>query len=103
MNEFERSVRQKLKAMGKENKLYLKEKYEYEIFQRHGIQDEEINLFFDMKKVTRITPNIAFDERIDAEINVSKTRKIKVIFQFDPIMKGQKQIGKVGIITAFSI
>ena len=103
MNEFERSVRQKLKAMGVENKLYLKEKYEYEIFQRHGIEDEEINLLFDMKKITRITQNIAFDERIDAEIDVSKTRKIKVILQFDPIMKGQKQIGKVGIITAFSI
>lgn len=101
MNEFEREVRQKLKMYGQENKIYLKERYEHEIFHKHNIQDEEIRLLFNMKKVTKINKNIAFEERINAEIDISKTKKIKVIFQFDPIVKGEKQIGKVGIITAF--
>lgn len=101
MNEFERQVRQKLKAYGQENKIYLKERYEHEIFHKHNIQDEEINLLFDMKKVTKINKSIAFEERINAEIDISKTKKLKIIFQFDPLIKGQKLIGKVGIITAF--
>ena len=101
MNEFEREVRQKLKAYGQENKVYLKERYEHEIFHKHNIQDEEINLLFDLKKVSKISRNIAFEERINAEIDISKTKRIRVIFQFDPILKGEKQIGKVGIITAF--
>ena len=101
MNEFEIEVRQKLKAYGQENKIYLKERYEHEIFHKHNIQDEEINLLFDMKKVAKISKNIAFEERINAEIDISKTKKIKIIFQFDPMVKGEKQIGKVGIITAF--
>lgn len=103
MNEFEREVRQKLKMYGQENKIYLKERYEHEIFHKHNIQDEEINLLFDLKKVMKISPHTSFDDRIQAEIDVTKIKKIKVIFQFDPIVKGQKLIGKVGIITAFSI
>lgn len=103
MNEFERRIRQQLKRSGIESKVYLKERYEYEILHKHNPTDEEINLLFDMKKIMRITPNIAFDERIDAEIDVSKLKKIKVIFQFDPTIKGEKKIGKVGIITAFPI
>lgn len=101
MNEFEREVRQKLKMYGQDNKIYLKERYEHEIFHKHNIQDEEISLLFDMKKVSKISKNIAFEERINAEIDISKTKKIKVIFQFEPMIKGEKQIGKVGIITAF--
>ena len=103
MNEFERQVRQRLKSIGMENKIYLKENPQYEIFQKHNLTDEEINLLFDMKKISRITANIAFDERINAEIDISKTKKIKIIFQFDPIIKGEKKVGKVGIITAFVI
>lgn len=75
MNEFERQVRQKLRAYGQENKIYLKERYEHEIFHKHNIQDEEINLLFDMKKVTKISKSIAFEERINAEIDISNIPK----------------------------
>lgn len=103
INEFERTVRQQLKSVNPQDKLYLKERYEYEIFHRHGVSDDEIKMLFDMKKITRITPNFAFNERIDAEIDVSKMKRIKIVFQFDPWLKGKKQEGRVGIITAFQI
>lgn len=103
MNEFERSVRKKLKEFGPANRIYLKKNYSYEIFGKHNLTDDEINVLFDMKKIIAIYHNLAFEERIDAEIQISKIKKIKVIFQFEPFVNGKKQEGKVGIITAFSL
>lgn len=103
IDNLERDVRQRLKERGTENKIYLKKRYQYEIFSKHSLSDEEINLLFDMKKVTKISQNRAFDERIDVEVSINKNRKIRIIFQFDPVIQGKKYIGKVGIITAFRI
>lgn len=104
MNAFEIGVRQKLRKLGPENKKYLKKNYKYEIFIKHNLQDYEVEYLFDMKKIEKIYPNLAFqDERIDAEVNISKEKKIKVIFQFDPIYKGKRLKDKVGIITAFTV
>lgn len=103
IDNFERDVRQRLKERGTENKIYIKKRYQYEVFSKHTLSDEEINILFDMKKVIKISRNRAFDERIDAEVSISKNRKIKIIFQFDPIIQGKKHIGKVGIVTAFQI
>lgn len=98
---FALDVKKRIKALGPDQKVYLKSNYEYEIHSRHGISDDEINLIFDPKKIRRIYPNAAFENRIDIELNVSKSRAIKVIIQFDPTIKGTQQPGKVGIITAF--
>lgn len=104
INSFERNVREQLKQLNSEHKVYLKKNYAYEIFNKHAISDEEVDFLFDMKRVIQISPNIAFPhERIDAEINSGKNRKIKIIFTFDPVVKGEKLKGKVGIITAFSL
>lgn len=103
IDNLERDVRQRLKERGTENKIYLKKRYQYEIFSKHALSDEEINLLFDMKKVTKISQNRAFDERIDVEVSINKNRKIRIIFQFDPVIQGKKYVGKVGIITAFLI
>ena len=104
MEEFERKIRQKLKASGPDNKIYLKKDYAYEIFSKHNIRDYEVDFLFDMKKIIKIYQNLAFpEERMDAEINARKNRKIKIIFMFDPIVKGKKLKDKVGIITVFSI
>lgn len=100
---FEREIRQRLKEHSSEDKIYLKKNYLYEIFTRHTIRDDEVNYLFDMKKIITIYPNLAFSERIDAEINADKNRRIKIIFQFDPFVQGKKLTGKVGIITAFVI
>ena len=56
-----------------------------------------------MKKIIEIYPNMAFEERIDAIINADKNKKIKIIFQFDPILNKEKLKSKVGIVTAFPI
>ena len=101
MDLFTVQVKNRLAQIGPQNKVYLKSNYEYELFSRHNILDDEINLLFDPKKIQRIYPNIAFEERIDVEINISKKRLIKVIIQFDPFVNGVKQEGKVGIVTAF--
>ena len=104
MKEFERKIRLKLKDMGPDDKVYLKENYIYEIFTKHNVKDHEVDDIFDMKKVVAITQNSAFpEERVDARINTGKNRKIKIIFSFDPVYKGKKLKDKVGIITAFPI
>ncbi len=103
IDNFEHYVRQRLKELGTENKIYLKKRYQYEIFSKHSLSDEEIKLLFDMKKITKISQNRAFDERIDAEVSISKNRKIRIIFQFDPLIQGKKHSGKVGIVSAFRI
>ena len=100
MNEFERKIRARLRKLLPEDKVYLKKNYEYEIFSKHSINQEEINLLFDMKKIERIYPNMAFENRIDAEIAVNKTKRIKVIFIFSPKIE-DKILGKIGIVTAF--
>ena len=97
-------MRERLKKLSSEHKVYLKKNYAYELFNKHGIHDEEINFLFDPKKILRISPNLAFPhERIDAEINAGKKRTIKIIFVFDPMVEGKKLPDKVGIITAFTI
>jgi len=102
MDEFERKVRQRLKELGPENKVFLKERYEHELFSKHGLEDQEINCLFDMKKLMRVYPDDAFPEtRIIGEINLSKKKKFEVIFMFDPILKGKVLKGKVGIVTAY--
>ena len=55
------------------------------------------------QKIISLKPNLAFANRIDAEINVGKNRRLKIIFCFDPVLKENKAIGKIGIITAFVI
>jgi len=103
MDDFERQVRQRLKKLGFENKVYLKKNYDHEIFTKHDIGDDEINYLFDMKKIIKIYPdNLAFPgERIIADINASKNKKFSIIFQFDPNLNEKKLKGKVGIITAY--
>ncbi len=87
-----------------DNRIYLKKNYHHEIFERHGVTEQEIDFLFDKKKRIKITQNTAFhEERIDAEINAGKGRKIKIIFMFDPTVQGKEQKGKVGIITAFTL
>ena len=104
MQEFERKIRQKLKNIGPDNKIYLKKNYAYEIFSKHNVKDYEVDYLFDMKKIITISQNLAFpEERMDAEINARKNRKIKIIFMFDPIVKGKRLKDKIGIITAFTI
>lgn len=103
MDSFERIVRQKLKTFSPEKKVYLKRNYEYEIFQRHGVADEEVNCIFDASKVKCIGQNVAFDDCIDIEVEPRKKRRIKVIIVFDPPVLGQRQNGKVGIVTAFPL
>jgi len=104
MEEFERKIRQKLKSIGTDNQIYLKEDYAYVIFSKHKVKEYEVDYLFDMKKIIAITPNLAFpEERMDAEINAGKNRKLKIIFMFDPVFKGKKLKDKVGIITAFPI
>ena len=92
-----------MKKLSSEDRLYLKKNYVYEIFTKHGINDAEVAFLFDTKKIIKISPNLAFPERINAEINAGKNRKIKVIFIFDPLVNGKKTLGKVGIVTAFAI
>ncbi len=104
MEEFERKIRQKLKNIGPDNKVYLKKNYAYEIFSKHNVNDYEVDYLFDMKKIIAITQNLAFpEERMDAEINAGKNRKLKIIFMFNPVFKGKRLKDKVGIITAFLI
>ena len=104
MEEFERKIRQKLKSIGPDNKIYLKDNYAYEIFSKHNVKDYEVDYLFDMKKIIAISQNLAFpEERMDAEINAGKNRKLKIIFMFDPMYKRKKLKDKVGIITAFPI
>ena len=104
MEEFERKIRQKLKSIGPDNKVYLKDNYAYEIFSKHNVKDYEVDYLFDMKKIIKIYQNLAFpEERMDAEINAGKNRKIKIIFMFDPLVKGKRLKNKIGIITAFTI
>ncbi|KHO49683.1 MAG: hypothetical protein QT02_C0004G0066 [archaeon GW2011_AR9] len=103
IDEFERVVRIRLKTYTPVDKIYLKKNYVYEIFDKHNLQDSEIDLLFDMKRIIRIYPNLAFNDRIDAEINIAKNRKIKVIFIFDPVINGKIIQRKMGIITAFLI
>lgn len=68
------------------------------------MSDYEVDYLFDMKKIIIIYPNLAFpDQRIDAEINAGKGKRIKIIFQFDPYVGGELLENKIGIITAFSI
>ena len=104
MEEFEKKIRQKLKNIDPDNKIYLKKNYAYEIFSKHNVKDYEVDYLFEMEKIIVISQNLAFPEqRIDAEINAGKNRKIKIIFMLDPIVKGKKLKDKVGIITAFPI
>ena len=56
-----------------------------------------------MKRIIRIYPNIAFADRIDADVQAGKTKKIKIVFIFNPLVKEKVLSGKVGIITAFSL
>lgn len=101
---FQNEIKQKLKSLGPDNKIFLKKNYTSEVFTKHGITEREIDFIFDNKKIIDIYPNIAFpDERVDIEISYSKNKQIKVIIQFDPVLAGKKQEGKVGIVTAFKI
>ncbi len=103
MDLFEKEVRNKLKFLSEDDKIYLKKNYIYELFQKHKIFDHEINAIFDPKKAIAIYPNAAFAERIDIEVVPAKGRTLKVIIQFDPFVRGLKMNGKLGIITAFWI
>ncbi|MBI5393514.1 hypothetical protein HZA96_06620 [Candidatus Woesearchaeota archaeon] len=103
MDIFEKEVRNRLRNLDNNMKVYLKKNYKYEVFEKHNITDDEINFIFDMKKITKIYPNAAFPERVDIIINATKGKTIKVIIQFGPILKEEKLLGKVGIITAFKI
>ena len=100
---FEQQIRKKLTKYTSEEKIFLKKNYIYEIFTKHGIQEFEIDYLFDAKRILRIYPNIAFPERIDAEINAGKNHRLKIIFMFDPVVQGQRLQNKIGIITAFKL
>lgn len=101
--DFVASIKERLSKFRSEDKEYLKTNYNYEIFQKHSITDEEVNFLFDKKKIIKIYPDIAFSDRIDVEINAAKGRTIKIIFTFEPEKDGKKLKGKIGIITAFPI
>ena len=79
MDIFEKEVRSRLKNYNETNKVYLKKNYQYELFQKHNISDDEINFIFDMKKIIVIYPNAAFSERIDIIINSTKGRRPQLI------------------------
>ncbi len=81
----------------------MKKNYQYELFERHNLSDEDINSIFDAKKILKLSVNVAFDDRIDAEVQIRKDEKIKVIFIFDPFVSSKKIEGKLGIITAFRL
>ncbi|MBI2668911.1 hypothetical protein HYX14_03650 [Candidatus Woesearchaeota archaeon] len=103
INSFEQNIRQKLKNYNSEEKIFLKKNYVYEIFIKHGIQEFEVDYLFDAKRILKIYPDVAFSDRIDAEINAGKDRRLKIIFMFDPFLQGQKHLGKVGIVTVFKL
>ena len=65
--------------------------------------DEDINALFDHRKIMKLYKNVAFEERIDAEVQIRKNDKIKIIFVFDPLVSNRKIEGTIGIVTAFRL
>ncbi len=103
MDSFEREVRRKLKSLSSVDKIYLKKNYQYEVFGKHNLSDEEINLIFDPQHLISISPNLSSPDRIDVLVQTQKQRRLKIIIQFDPIIGDKQHQSKVGIITAFFI